>query len=456
MTSQITSVDNHKNYLFAQFIRREVCLIITMNKIILLFITLSCLLNAAAQQNNPPTVVAGIPVNYDESKVGNYTVPDLFVLQGGGRVTDGKTWLKKRRPDIVKLFEENQFGKMPPRPRDLSFEVFDKGTPVFNAKAIRKQVTVYFTKDHSDHKMDLLIYLPANVKKAPLLLNISFAAPNQIVDDPGVRVGEIWGRDNKRAKADKPTPFGKMNVEQFIDAGFGFATVYYGDIEPDFKDGIKFGIRSLYLKPGQTTVANDEWGAISAWAWGLSRAMDYFETDKDIDAKRIALQGTSRLGKTVLWAGAHDTRFAMVIASVSGESGAALSRRNFGETVAHMTDPTRYFYQFAPNYHSYANRVNELPVDAHMLVALIAPRPLLLQTGSTDYWSDPKGEFLAAVAAEPVYRLFGKKGPGTTVFPAAKDESLLLNDLGYYMHDGPHGVLPGDWALFVKYMKKFL
>jgi len=419
-------------------------------------IVLLCSIAAIAQQaGKPPDVVAGIPVNYDERKVGTYTLPDLFALTNGKRAVDAKTWLTKRRPEIVKLFEEIQFGRMPPRPHDLEFDVFDTGTPAFSGKAIRKQVTVYFTKDHT-HKMDLLIYLPAKVKKAPLLLSISFAAPNQIIDDPGVRVGEVWGRDNKLAKADRPTPFGKINVEQFIDAGFGFATVYYGDIEPDFKDGIKFGIRSVYLKPGQAAVGDDEWGAISAWAWGLSRAMDYFETDRDINAKRIALHGASRLGKTVLWAGAHDTRFKMVIASVSGESGAALSRRNFGETVAHMTDPTRYLYQFAPNYHAYANRVNELPVDAHMLVALIAPRPLLLQTGSTDLWSDPKGEYLAAVAAEPVYRLFAKTGPTASTLPAAKDESLLLNDLGYYMHDGPHGVLPGDWALFVKYMKKFL
>jgi len=419
-------------------------------------VVLICSVSALAQQaSKPPDVVAGIPVNYDESKVGNYTLPDPLMLSNGKRVSDAKTWLKYRRPEVLKLFEDIQFGKMPPRPRDLEFDVFDKGTPAFNGKAVRKQVTVYFTKDHA-HKMDLLIYLPAKVKKAPLLLSISFAAPNQIVDDLAVRVGEIWGRDNKLAKADRPTPFGKINVEQFIDAGFGFATVYYGDIEPDFKDGIRYGIRSVYLKPGQTSVANNEWGAISAWAWGLSRAMDYFDTDKDIDSKRVALQGASRLGKTVLWAGAHDTRFAMVIASVSGESGAALSRRNFGETVAHMTDPTRYLYQFAPNYHSYANRVDELPVDAHMLVALIAPRPLLLQTGSTDLWSDPKGEYLAAVAAEPVYRLFGKTGPSGSTPPNPKDESLLLNDLGYYMHEGPHGVQPGDWTLFVKYMKKFL
>ena len=186
-----------------------------------------------------------------------------------------------------------------------------------------------------------------------------------------------------------------------MDAGFGFATVYYGDIDPDFLGGVPHGVRALYLKPGQTEPAPDEWGSIAAWAWGLSRAIDYLETDKGVDAKRVAILGVSRLGKTVMWAGAHDPRIALVIASCSGEGGAALSRRNYGETIAHLTEPTRYPYQFAGNYAKYANKVDQFPVDAHMLVALIAPRPVLLQTGDKDFWSDPKGEFLAAVAAGP-------------------------------------------------------
>ena len=248
-----------------------------------------------------------------------------------------------------------------------------------------------------------------------------------------------------------------MNIEQFIDAGLGFACVYYGDIEPDFKGGVNYGIRSQYLKSGQVTPAVNEWGAISAWAWGLSRAMDYFETDKQIDAKRIAIQGASRLGKTVLWTGVHDARFKMVIASISGEGGAALARRNYGENIKHITDTSRYYYQFAPNYHSYANKMDNLPFDAHMLLALMAPRPLLLQTGDTDYWSDPEGEFLSAVAAAPVYQLFGLKGPdATTKMPKANEQSLLMNALGYYMHEGGHTVLPDDWKLFISYMKKFL
>ena len=410
-----------------------------------------------AQTQNLARTSAGFPVNYSEDSVGSYVLPDLLTMRNGKKVTDAKTWTQKQRPELVKLFEEIEYGKMPSRPADMHFNVFDKGTTAFNGKAIRKQVTVYFTKDTNDNKMDLLIYLPSNAKGAvPLLMNISFAANNQVVDDPGVKTGSIWTREGKKVKATEPSRFSKMNVEQFMDAGIGFACVYYGDIEPDFKDGIKYGIRSKYLKPGQSVPAADEWGAISAWAWGLSRAMDYFETDKQIDAKRIALQGASRLGKTVLWTGVHDTRFKMVIASISGEGGAAISRRDYGENIKHITDTSRYYYQFAPNYHSYANKVDSLPFDAHMLVALMAPRPLLLQTGDSDYWSDPKGEFLSAVAAEPVYRLFGLKGPGTTEMPKANDESLLMNPLGYYMHVGGHSVLPEDWKLFIRYMKKYL
>jgi len=410
-----------------------------------------------AQPQNLPRTSAGFPVNYSEDSVGTYVLPDPLTMTNGKKVKDAKTWTQKWRPELVKLFEEIEYGKMPPRPADLHFNVFDKGTPAFNGKAIRKQVTIYFTKDTGDHKMDLVIYLPANAREpVPLLLNITFAAPNQVIDDPGIKTGSIWTREGKKVEATQASRFGKMDVEQFIAEGIGFACVYYGDIEPDFKDGVKYGIRKQYLRPGQTAPAADEWGAISAWAWGLSRAMDYFETDKQIDAKRIALQGASRLGKTVLWAGVHDTRFKMVIASVSGEGGAAISRRNYGENIKHITDTSRYYYQFAPNYHSYADKVNSLPFDAHMLVALMAPRPLLLQTGDTDYWSDPKGEFLSAVAAEPVYNLFGLKGPGTTIMPKANDESLLMNPLGYYMHAGPHGVLPEDWKLFIRYMKKYL
>ncbi|MBN1805256.1 MAG: hypothetical protein JW837_08405 [Sedimentisphaerales bacterium] len=405
--------------------------------------------------DSPDDSVAGIPVNYTESRSGEYTLPDPLRLANGGPVRDVETWYKKRRGEIVRLFEENQFGRCPGRPDDMSFDVFDKGTSAFDGKAIRKQVTIYFSKDKSGPKTDLLIYLPEGINEpVPLLLNVGFTANSLMVDDPGVKEGEIWNRERQKVPARKGFRFGVLDVLPVLEKGFGIATVYYGDIDPDFQGGIQYGVRRLYLKPGQTEPAPDEWGSIAAWGWGLSRAMDYFETDEKIDAKRIALMGISRLGKTVLWAGARDSRFAMVIASCSGEGGAALSRRNYGETIKHLTAPKRYPYQFCANYQKYADHVDKFPVDAHMLIALIAPRAVLLQTGNQDKWSDPKGEFLAAVAAEPVYRLLGKQGLGTEQVPPAGQ--AILHTIGYYMHAGGHGTRPSDWDVFLKFMQMHL
>ena len=373
-------------------------------------------------------------------------------LADGKPVRDGKTWYNKRRPEIVHLYEEDQFGKSPGAPPDVMYDAFDTGTPAFDGKAIRKQTTIYFSHDKAGPKMDLLVYLPAKAQKpAPLLLNISFSANSVTVDDPGVKEGEIWNRDHKKVPAKQGRAFGKVDVVPLLDAGFGFATVYYGDIEPDFEGGLPYGVRALYLKPGQTRPAPDEWGAIAAWSWGLSRALDYLQKDAAIDPKRVALYGASRLGKTVLWAGAHDTRFAAVIACCSGEGGAALSRRDYGETIAHLTAPSRFPYQFCENYGKFAHHVDQLPVDGNMLVALMAPRPLLLQTGNTDYWSDPKGEFLAEVAAGPVYRLLGKQGLETDVWPPAG--VAIMHTLAYYMHAGGHGTLPADWVQFLKFLE---
>jgi hypothetical protein len=411
---------------------------------------------AMAQADKPPAaVVAGIPVNYDEARVGAYTLPDPLLLSNGKPVRDAKTWNEQRRAEIVRLFEENQYGRSPGRPAAMSFDVFDKGTPALDGKAIRRQVTIYFSADKAGPKMDLLVYVPANAAgPVPLLLNLGFSANSSTVNDPGVKVGEVWGRDKKKVPAGQGMSFGRVNVARLLDAGFGFATVYYGDIDPDFLGGVPHGVRALYLKPGQTEPAPDEWGSIAAWAWGLSRAMDYLETDKGVDATRVAIMGVSRLGKTVMWAGARDPRIALVIASCSGEGGAALSRRNYGETIAHLTEASRYPYQFAGNYAKFANQVDRLPVDGHMLVALIAPRPVLLQTGDKDGWSDPKGEFLAAVAAGPVYCLLGKQGLDTDQMPPAG--SPILHTIGYVMHNGGHGTIPSDWDQFLAFMQMHL
>jgi hypothetical protein len=404
----------------------------------------------------PPTEVAGIAVNYDEAKVGTYTLPDPLKLKNGAPVKDAKTWNEKRRPELLALFEENEYGRVPGRQKEMTFDVFDKGTPALGGKAIRKQITIYFTADKEGPKEDLVLYLPAGATKpVPVLFTINFS-PNAGIfsEDPDVKLGEMWGRDKKKIPAQRGMGLGRMNLEPLLAKGFGVAGVYYGDIDPDFLGGVPLGIRAKYLKAGQSEPAPDEWGAISAWSWGMSRAMDYFETDKSVDAKRVAIYGVSRLGKTVMWTGARDNRFAMVIASCSGEGGAALSRRNYGETIAHLTAPSRYPYQFAGNYAKWAKDPNEMPVDAHELIALIAPRPVFLLTGDGDGWSDPKGEFLAAVAADPVYHLLGKKGLGTTEMPAAGQ--TIGETIGYRMHSGGHGTIPSDWEHFITFMEKHL
>ena len=403
-------------------------------------------------QNPKQDTVAGIPVNYDESLSGSYTLPDPLMFPNGKIVKNAGQWAKKRRPQILKLFEEFQFGKVPDPPGKLSYKVFDPGTKALNGTAIRKQVTIFFSADTSGHKMDILIYIPANADKpVPLFFNVGFSPNASMVDDPGIKEGFIRGRDGKLIPAQRKSPFGRLDPGLFLSQGIGFATVYYGDIEPDFAEGIKYGLRSLYLKDNRKYPGPDEWGAISAWSWGLSRAMDYFERDPQIDPKQVALFGVSRLGKTVLWTGARDKRFGMVISSCSGEGGAALSRRNYGETIDHMTHPTRYFYQFAGNWRNFKDDPSKSPVDSHMLIALMAPRPLLLQTGDSDYWSDPKGEFLAAVAAAPVYRLFGKRSLETDSLPPPGVP--VLNDLGYYMHKGGHGAMPADYSVFIRFIK---
>jgi hypothetical protein len=414
---------------------------------------------APATPKASPDVVAGIPVNYDEAKVGTYTLPDALTLNNGKPVRDAKTWNERRRAEILKMFETQQYGIAPGRPADESFEVTEKGTLALNGKAIRKQITIHLSKDPTWPTIHLLEYIPANAKKpAPMYFDINFSTIQAAVSDPGITPEMVRDQKTNELVAPPATPgrgFGGINVGVFLDAGIGVATYYYGELDPDTLNGFSHGIRAKYMKPGQTGEDDrepDAWGTISAWAWGMSRVEDYFETDAQVDAKRVAIHGVSRLGKTVMWAGAHDQRFAAVIASCSGEGGAALSHRDYGETIAHLMAPSRYPYQFAANYAQYGGFPDKAPFDSHMLVALIAPRPLLLQTGSTDNWSDPKGEFLAAVAAGPVYKLLGKQDLSTDVWPAAK-VPIFSNGLNYYMHEGGHGMVPTDYDVYVQFLK---
>ncbi|HET7536942.1 MAG TPA: acetylxylan esterase, partial [Candidatus Didemnitutus sp.] len=238
-----------------------------------------------------------------------------------------------------------------------------------------------------------------------------------------------------------------------IARGYAYAILRYSEIQADSADGRAKGVIGLALAPGATAPAPDEWGTIAAWSWGLSRFLDYLETDSAVDAKRVALVGHSRLGKTVLWAGATDPRFALIYSSQSGEMGAALSRRDYGETVDDMVE--RYGYQFAGNLEKYSGHWNAMPHEGHLLISLSAPRPVFVSGGSGDPWSDPRGMFLAMVAAGPVWRLLGKTDLGTTEMPAL-DQPVATGTLAYLEHNGPHVISPLDWNTFFDFTDRFL
>jgi hypothetical protein len=394
------------------------------------------------------------PANYDEAKVPAYTLPPLLVLNDGTPVRGAADWAK-RRAEILALLESQMFGRAPGRPDDMAFAVDALDSAALGGKAVRKQVSIR-TRGTTLH---VLLYLPAGAPRpVPVFVSLGFG-PNQSVSaDPGITLAGTWilnkdtklielqpGQESSRGSAASRWP-----VEMILGRGFGLATVYYGDIEPDIAGAMAKGIRGAYLTLDQKAPGEGDWGAIAAWAWGLSRAADYLQTDKDVDARRMAVVGHSRLGKTALWAGAMDTRFGIVISNDSGEGGAAISRRLFGETVADLNN--RFPHWFCGNYKQYSGRENDMPFDAHMLLALAAPRPLYVASAEDDQWADPKGEFLAAVAASEVYGLLGRKGVGTATMPPVNQP--VGDAVRYHVRTGKHDITGYDWQQYLGFAER--
>jgi len=428
----------------------------------------------------PDSVVAGIPVNNTEANVKPYTLPDPLTLLNGQPVKDAATWMNQRRPEIVKFYETQVYGRVPATAPKVTWEVASVDRAALGGVAVMKKLIGHMGPNGPAYYVTL--YTPANATKpVPVLIGISFSGPtlpddkemgsinlamHKLIEAQDPATKDFFAKNPLLALIPTPAPAaggpGSVSpavITRLLADGIGFATYGKGDVETDI-EGPTLNpnvniVRKVALAPGQTKPAPDEWGAIAAWAWSLSRVVDYFETDKDVDAKRVAITGGSRLGKTVLWAGVIDPRIAMVIACSSGEGGASLARRNYGETIAHLVAPTRYPYQFAVNYQQYAAHPEDMPMDTHLLVAAMAPRPLLLHTGANgDNWSDPHGEYLAAVAASPAYELLGKKGLGRTVDQPMVTSEFIDGDLAFYLNDGGHASI--NWDIAIKFMDEHL
>jgi hypothetical protein len=407
-----------------------------------------------------------IPSNVDESKVGPYTLPDPLLSANGQKVITTAQWIEDRRPELLRLFESHVYGKVPEPagPLEPSFTVRSEDKQALSGTAIRREVSVSFSDKPDGPRMDLLLYLPKrgnNATRTAVFLGLNFGGNHTIHSDPGITLSRQWMRDrvkgvvnHQATESSRGSDASSWPVERILARGYALATVYYGDIDPDYDDGFKNGIHPLFYRPGQTKPAADEWGSIGAWAWGLSRALDYLETAPEIDPRKVVLMGHSRLGKTTLWAGAQDPRFAIVIAVQSGCGGAALSRRIFGETVEHIN--TSFPHWFCANFRQYNGHEERLPVDQHELIALIAPRPVLVCSAQEDLWADPKGEFLAARGADPVYRLLGTDGLAVTEMPAPARDQLVKSTIGYRIRPGKHEVTTDDWDAFIDFANHHL
>ena len=386
---------------------------------------------------------------YDESKVPDYQLPDALMTKNGRPVRTVKEWEKKLRPELLELFASEIYGKAPVgRPSELHFNLLESGE-AFGGKAIRKQVRIWFDAAETQG-LTLLLYTPeAASGPVPVFLGANFQGNVSVTTDKSVVTactvrGSFLSGPVRGAKAYR------WPIEYAIDHGYGVATFCYEDVDPDFDDGFKNGVIGHY---GPEERKGDSWGNIAAWAWGLSRALDYLETDPDVASDKVAVLGHSRLGKTALWAGATDPRFAMVISNASGCGGAAISRRHYGETLRRIGGSFPHWW--CPNFYKYADNEDLLPVDQHELLALIAPRPLYIESCSEDLWADPYGEYLSLVEASKVYKLYGLEGFTSTKMPEVENPEVH-GPLGHHIRAGKHDIILYDWQQYIRFADSFL
>jgi hypothetical protein len=394
-------------------------------------------------------------VNYDENAIKPYVLPEVLNMENGNKVKNVSDWEQKRRPEILEIYTDQVFGKVPDGVSNaFDVEVLEESKSAFNGNAERRQVALVFKRNGKEVRANVLLYLPKGVASPPIFVGYNFKGNHTTISDPAVLISETWLQLNagKSVEESRGERTSRWSIDRIISSGFGIATIYYEDVDPDIND-LSDGIHSLFYKNNQARPSENEWGSLAGWAWGMSRVVDYLKTDISLSSSKMIAFGHSRLGKAALWAGATDDRFDLIVSNDSGCGGAALSRRKFGETISIIN--TSFPHWFNTNFKQYNGKEENLPVDQHMLIALMAPRPVYIASAQDDTWADPHGEYLSGYHASPVYGLYSKKGLSSKYQPAANRPNLE-GAVGYHMRTGGHDVKDYDWEQYIAFAKKNL
>ena len=358
-------------------------------------------------------------------------LPDTLTTTGGVKVATPAQWRDTRRPELLELFRTHVYGRAPVgRPDTLKFETLELAKGAMGGAATLKRVRISYRGAGGEGAIQLVLFVPERATPAPCFLLICNRGATNIDPTRAVK-SDFWP------------------AEQLVARGYAAAAFLNADVDPDFDDGFTNGVHGIFDAPGVKRPP-DAWGTIAAWAWGASRVMDYLATDADIDAKRVAVIGHSRGGKTALWAGAQDERFALTISNDSGCGGACLARRRQPKAESVASINKAFPHWFCANYRGYGGREDELPVDQHELAALVAPRLLCIGSASEDLWADPQGEFLCGVQASPVWRLFGLEGLKAEAMPPP-DSPRNGGCIGYHVRTGKHGLTLDDWKCYLDF-----
>jgi hypothetical protein len=399
-------------------------------------------------------------VNYDEALVPRYVLPDPLICKDGTPVDSPDVWRQHRRPELLELFASEIYGRVPgPATVDVETVSCDRKSVSGFATRLELDVSVRACGVRDTVlTLRLLVWVPNDVvQPVPAFLGLNYFGNQAVHPDPEIRLAQGWVPndpelgifDNHANDASRGLRARRWPVELLLTRGYALATVYAGDIDPDYDDGFQNGAHALFADGSRATREPESWGSIAAWAWGLTRALDALGTIDGIDARRIGVIGHSRLGKAALWAAAQDERFAWAISNNSGHGGASLSRRRFGELTRHLND--RFPHWFAAKFRQYDDREPELPIDQHELIALMAPRPVYVASATLDLWSDPRGEWLSCQNASPVYELHGVGAVNSHDASASSDGQ---GNIGYHCRPGSHDMIATDWWHYLDFIDR--